>query len=230
MFMCKVICKTTYLPHALTLRIKLSSSTRMNCLLLKFVRCKDPKECGTYFSALRCPAGKKCSGGNLLPKNPLKLDGNAKWECDNPKCGHITTFMKTVVPALGSVFQETEMEEDAQLFTDFEIYIGDDLATEADLETAALTQLQFVLQTLEKLGRCENIVHRNHYSLLPLKTACIATSHSLLQHLERFDGGMFDKVMESYVMIAKEVYDVVNVFLPGVTSERGKYLSHNLLI
>ncbi|CAL8080238.1 unnamed protein product [Orchesella dallaii] len=186
-------------------------------------RCKDPTEFSTYFSALKCPS-KKCSGGYLLPKNPLKLDGNPKWECDN--CGFNTTSAKSVIPALGTILKETGMDDDSTLFTEYEIYMGDG-STVPDDETVALAQLQTVLEMREKLERLEgSLVHKNHYALLPLKTACIATCHSLLQKLGKFDQNMFHKVLQMYGMMTTEILNVINVFLPGVTSERGILLFH----
>lgn len=184
-------------------------------------RCKDPTESSTYFSALKC-LGKKCKGGWLLPKNPLKLDVNAKWECDQ-SCGHSTTFIKSVVPTLAVIAKESDMDEDTPLFTEFELYRDDQKVQ--DEETVALGQLQFVLDMEEKLAKFEtNLVHQNHYALLPVKTACIATCHPLLQNLAKFDQNMFNKVLQIYGNLTKAVYNVINVFLPGMTSERGKHL------
>jgi len=84
------------------------------------VRCKDPTELNTFFSAIRCPS-KKCNQGFMIPKNPLDISPtNSKWKCN--KCSNSASFLRSVVPALEEINKLAGTDENDGLYCEYEVY------------------------------------------------------------------------------------------------------------
>jgi hypothetical protein len=75
-----------------------------------------------------------------------------------------------------------------------------------------------VLQRLEK-----ELVHPNHYALLPLKTAIVATTYTLLKNIPSAEP-LWKELLQDFLQRVRELLEVVEVLLPGMTSERGLLL------
>lgn len=60
------------------------------------IRCKDPTELGSYYSAINCT---NCKDGYMLPKNPL--DSKSEWICE--KCGAklVSEIVMSILKAIG---------------------------------------------------------------------------------------------------------------------------------
>jgi len=84
-------------------------------------------------------------------------------------------------------------------------------------------KLQHTLKMREVLKKLQNdVVHPNHYALLPIKTALIATLYQLLKETRlQKDVSSWNQLLQDFLKMVKELLEVVEVLLPGMTSERG---------
>lgn len=192
-------------------------------------RCIDPTELNTHLSSIRCT---KCnqsnSNGFLLPKNPLTLDINSAWHCNS--CPNVQSYNSCVVPILKQIFIETGGSDlNDLLYSEYEIYGGEDGSIALpNTKEVILTKLKHVQQMIKVLQKFETkIVHKNHYSLLPLKTALISTIHTLLKYAEEEKNdndscnAEISNLFPEFKRMVSELLEVVNVIFPGLTSERG---------
>ena len=221
-------------------------------------RCKDPTELGTNFSSVRCSAvtaaatdagrGRKarthtqirrCEGYLLPTRTPSTCplqEQDKPWKCDT--CSKTRSYTKQVAPVVLACNQTPAIAElGGVLYAEYEAYATAKTTTEdaAYLFNARLTHTQARLDLLRDLE--SNRVHSTHYALLPLKTALVATMHTLLSEYLGSGGARqrlpptFDTqrreqmqpLVGEFKRMVQELLDVMNVLLPGLTLERGKF-------
>ncbi len=148
------------------------------------------------------------------------------------------------MPALSEINKEAGTDENEELYSEYEMYQWDNQVQvpitrdNNNEELVTASKLDHVSKMLNILKKLETqVVHKNHYALLPLKTALIATTHSLLILAMKYQSSSEKKtkgkaikiftpeitkgLLDHFLRMVKEMLEVVGVLLPGLTSERG---------
>jgi hypothetical protein len=159
-------------------------------------RCKDPTECGTNMSAVKC---KKCDDGYLLPLRPLEVGSD--WTCSTKKC-------KNVQPCNNAV-EHIVSELKAKV---------DPILNETPVTLDTLGRIEEAIKSAAK-----DQVHPNHFLLGLLKRRYAHVVPLITPHLDSI--GASSELEEKMIVWTKEYLQLVNVFWPGYSRFRGKLLS-----
>lgn len=156
----------------------------------KCVRCIDPTELGTNFSAMKCigDIGKSC-GGTLLPKNPIDI--TSEWFCD--RCDVSITNEKIEI-----ILSNIEQEVDDLMVPS---------ASRLDPESQ-LNPNNFLLL----INKLSQLLHENHYHLFALK-------HTLIQmygHKPNYLlNELSDEILTTKISMCKQLLDVLDLIDPN---------------
>lgn len=185
-------------------------------------RCTDPSELGTNFSTLLCNSDKcKRKKRLVLPLSPL--DESSKWKCT--ACLTKWTYSTLVIPALSKVTDQTGMSTQDELFSEFEFYSWKDPSVPLAGEEVLTMKTDYVIKMHETIQELEeSIVHGNHYSLLPVKTAIIATIHNIIHQLKDASNHK-STLQEIFLTTVRKVASIFEILTPGTTRNRGKALN-----
>jgi len=170
-------------------------------------RCIDPTELGTYYSAIKC-TNKSCSDGYLLPMDPTCPD--SLWECTEEHCEQLMSY-REVEELIKKIVTDVQ-----KIRTDFDNK-KDYLRQNRNKNLGFLDLMENKLKTLSS-----ETVHPNHFTTFPLKDNIM----ELLKNTEKpFGDSEFGlwigNKMEKY---ARECLAVYDIFFPGLTPERGRYM------
>ncbi|XP_021967216.1 uncharacterized protein LOC110862335 [Folsomia candida] len=158
-------------------------------------RCRDPSECGSYFSAVRCECNKTKDvlpkpDGYLLPRDPLNPD--TAWICQSPECGLVIDG--------GQIRDKTVKlhEEIHRMNEDF----------------YALHQFKWKLEQTE--------LHPNHFLILKISVLCVMLFWGSVRGLPFFSS-RYDFFIAT-VHLANDALRIYDHVSPGMSIHRARIL------
>ncbi|CAL8135501.1 unnamed protein product [Orchesella dallaii] len=157
-------------------------------------RCSDPKELGTYISAIKC---KVCAGGYYLQKDPLEED--SCWECDNESCRLVlknSDIMRII-------------EQISKMLTS---------STAVPFNEPSKESADFLLKCVSKLKK--ELLHPNHFMILNVEMD-VCTRLKTVCELNEMQGNTISNIGTTITELATHVLSIADVLNPGYSRLRG---------